>query len=429
LEAWDGYLRENYYTGGRFLNDDAELLGYEAGHALSMLSWGVSLSTIKFERNKDGQMTDHKVVMQSWQDVFRDQAIILLQHQISALSSELDEAYYGKPENIKRKELDSKLKIPNPELPSQAILAVKNSIDYWHRTIHWISDRPDDSSFHKGITDWPQTMRLALIQQANNWQTLITGQQSLSAFSMESITYQLMHDVTETVQERLQENFKESIQEAGEAIKEIGREVKEAGDAAITGLTEMVKTYRYILIPAAILILVVIAGCVVYGFVEKNWAATGGAGISGFITLILGKLGLNTFSKVKDDQKVEIEKKQAKIPEHIEAVNQPENLVSKIKGIGQNASQMILDAIKDGYEQMQVELAGLGRSAAVSFPLLEFFTTTFDIKSDADLITDIIWSGNERKAQLDRITTAAFGTLAVFINPGKKRTVVKGQTA
>src|SRR5205823_12002949 len=119
----------------------------------------------------------------AWQRVFRDQDLIRLQHQISALSTALDDAYYDRHPGLKRPGSEDGLVHTNPDLPSEAIRAVKHSIDYWQRTVEWIADHHAAAikAGKEGRQAWPgqgdmlwwKDMRLALTEQANIWQTLM----------------------------------------------------------------------------------------------------------------------------------------------------------------------------------------------------------------------------------------------------------------
>jgi len=100
LDAWDGYLRENYYTGGLIPNNDLELIAYEAGRSMASLSWGISAALVPLERNAkttesqantqtaSGQLPDTSpAFVKAWQTVFRNQAVIHLPRWIPPIIS------------------------------------------------------------------------------------------------------------------------------------------------------------------------------------------------------------------------------------------------------------------------------------------------------------------------------------------------------
>ena len=53
LEAWDGYLRESYYTGTDDEDNEIELIAYEAGRSMTSLSWGISALAVPIEDELD----------------------------------------------------------------------------------------------------------------------------------------------------------------------------------------------------------------------------------------------------------------------------------------------------------------------------------------------------------------------------------------
>ncbi len=451
LEAWDGYLRENYYAGGLIPDDDSELVAYEAGHSMSLLSWGVSLATVVYELKPPAETPQLKEkLLEAWQYVFRDEAVIRLQHQVSALSTALDEAYI-KQQQLKLHEGQTTFMVATADLPSQAISAVKHGLDYWHRTVKWISVPANEKYFRNAPVDthWSKKMRMALIEQTNIWQTLLTGQQSLKAFTLESITQSLMQNITTSVQESLQENFKGGLHQAQAAVKELAGEVKDAitetTQSALNGLEEMVKSYKKIIIPVGVVLAIIFVILVVAAIAKGGeWVgATGGTGVAGLLAGLMGYLGIGNANQTRNAKKEDIIKTHENATSKIEqSANAAEadkgepataghSLMSRIETAGNEAGKMLLEAINKGYAQIQVELAGLGRSAAVAYPLIEFFTFTFNVKSDIEFFTFIIWSNKEREEELSRILSAAFGPMALLINPkkNKKDEIHEQQTA
>jgi hypothetical protein len=459
LDAWDGYLRENYFVGGDIPDDDLELVAYEAGHSMSSISWGITVTTVPLERQAEaatsqpntatagGQASDtSKKFAEAWQGVFQQQAVIRLQHQISALSSALDDAYYSQHKEVKRPEEKAVLVAPNPDLPSQAILAVKHSIDYWQRAVAWIS-KPENleglrDKEAQGSGSWSKQMRLALTEQANIWQTLMTGQQSLRAFNMESATNKIMQDVTGEIQKSLRKDFKGSVKQAEQVMKEMAQEVQQVitdvGQTAKAGLANLLGTYKrwlwIILGGIAVLFVLGIIWFLLGGSDAKLNAmtASGGTGITGLITALLGVLGLRSIKGKKEEHEAAIDKGQDNAKTMVEtkaaaagtagASNSGGSLLTRIGDAAQETGSMVLKALERGYEQIRIELSGLGRSVAVAYPLVEFFVLTFKLESDKDFLTEIIWNGAERAEEIRQVARAAFGPLALFIIPSTSDT-------
>jgi hypothetical protein len=453
LDAWDGYLRENYYVGGMIPNNDIELIAYEAGHSMCSLSWGVSSATMALEQtvaaaiahpetqNPGELAAAEQALIAAWKRMFRDQDVIRLQHQISALSSTLDDAYYLRHRELTRPDDNAVLVVQNPDLPSQAILAVKHSIDYWQRAIIWVAANTDKRRLPPDMPSipgaWSKPMRLALTEQSNLWQTLMTGQQSLRSYNMESVTRQLMQDVTVEIQESLQTDFKEGIHQAEQVMKEVANEAKGAietiGQFAAESMETIFQSFVRLLWPVmgciALVFIVLLVAALISPQNGMAAAASGGVGITGIITAITGYLGLGIAGAKKADQKTALLAAKDKAKTGVDASAATAgataadtgngNFLTQIEGAAEGAGQVVLQALERGYEQMRIELDGLNRSVAVTYPLVEFVVTHFIMASDAAFLTDVIWSGSERAEEIRQVLRAAFGPLAILI-PGAK---------
>ena len=265
LEAWDSFLRECFYSDmGSKSNDpnalkrddEVELAAYEAGRSLTSLSWNVSMATaplekaLKPEQENDPKIKDYlkRKAQTTWMQAFNDRDINQIQYQINALCTSLDQAYYRVHPDIKPVGADDPLTPLNPDLPSQAIQAVKHSLDYWQRTVTWIcssneTNQPalkpalDPSSVGKtikpaidsvpadaqnqkdattGVSSPSQTMkwqlskslRTELIQQAIVWQSLILCQQSLKSFTMEKVTQRILDEFMQDLEKGIIDEIK-----------------------------------------------------------------------------------------------------------------------------------------------------------------------------------------------------------------------------
>lgn len=449
LDAWDGYLRENYYTGGVIPNEDLELLAYEAGHSLSAISWGIAATTVPLEQQAAGnQPPPTQAFVDAWKGVFRDQSVIRLQHQISALSSALDDSYYCQHKELKRSE-DGAVGAINPDLPSQAIQAVKNSIDYWQRAVDWLSKEENQKKFRdpniasaenqtslrdKETSKWSGKLRLALSEQANIWQTLMTGQQTLRAYNMESVTHEIMKDVTNKIQQGLRQDFGAGVRQAEQLMKEMAKEVKDAikvaRETAVDGLEELFRSCRkYVWLIGGVILLISIvlfSVALTHGLSDVMAKVSGGVGISGVLSAVLGYLGLGRLQKVKATQQTAVANKHKDAEETVETqattvVNAGDaSLLARLEGAAQQTGKIVLEALERGYEQARIELDTLNRSVAVAYPLVEFFGLALTLQGDATFLTEIIWSGKAREEEIKRVVGAAFGPLAVFISPSEQ---------
>ena len=78
--------------------------------------------------------------------------------------------------------------------PAQPLQAVKRSLEYWQRTIQWLTDPTLNASIEMTQTRW-QRLRLALVEQANIWQALALGQEDLGAYKAEALVQRFLQDV------------------------------------------------------------------------------------------------------------------------------------------------------------------------------------------------------------------------------------------
>lgn len=430
LDAWDGYLRENFYAGGKFQNDDLELVAYESGHSVSSFSWGIAAATESLEHD---QTATEQNFIDAWKSIFRVQNVNRLQHQISALSSELDDAYYLEHPDVKRVSANEVLVAPNPDLPSQSIRAVKNSIDYWQRTVEWIPKHVAQLR-DKGNTEtapWSKKLRLALAEQSNIWQTLLTGQQTLRAYNMESVTHQIMQEVTAQIQTSLRTDFYGSMQQARQTMKQVAGEVKEALDTAreiaVSGVETLFGSFKRWLLIIVIIIVAIFVGLFLYSWADGNQQSNFGNLIGAAVSAVAGWLGLGSLRSEKAAQQTAIQAGASAAKSKVdsqaaagatEAAGDGDggsNFLTTVQGAAQQTGTIILKALERGYEQARIELDSLSRSVAVSYPLVEFFGINMTLEGDVSVLTDILWGEAQRDAEIERVTRAAFGPLSVFI--------------
>lgn len=424
LNAWDGYLRENYYVYGHLPNDETELIAYEAGRSLGILSWGLTLNTLSVDqRNSSDEAAIQEAYRQAWKETFRDTFVNRLQQQISALSAFLDGCFTKRNEALP----GSKDKAANnidPQRPRHIIDAIKNSLEYWRLTIQLITGeknreiqvRNEDGKYWKKL-------RLALIEQTDIWQLLLTGKQDLRSYNVERVTQKIMQDITTEMQARLQKDFKGSLHQAQAAVKEITAEVSEA---AKDGINTMYQSVKSILLPAGIVIGVMLLVVLAATFFNLGRGGTAvGAGSAGIIGLVTTALGFFNLRKEKSTQENLIQKKQddaqlktaappaGKTPEAEGASDN--GFLSQLKGAAQQAGEFVIEAFHRAMDQIKVELTHVKYSASVSYPLIEVFAMTYDVKSDEKFITEVIFNQRNRNEEIGRVVSAAFGPLSVFI--------------
>jgi len=228
------------------------------------------------------------------------------------------------------------------------------------------------------------------------------------------------------------------VHQAEQVMKEMAQEVKDAidiaGQTAVQGLEKLFQACVRAFWPILGVIVVICIGSLVLALAvpaikDGATAASGGAGLTAVISAILGYFGLGNLKGVKTAQQTAIENGRDTAKTKVDsqatagatgatgANAGDRSLLARIEGAAQETGAMVLKAFERGYEQIRIELDGMNRSVAIAYPLIEFFGLTFQWRNEAVFLTNIIWSGAEREAEIKRIMRAAFGPLALFISP------------
>lgn len=467
LQAWDGYLRERITAEGVDANNLVMLVAYEAGRNLATLSWNTSVNAVLVENQAAAKGADWGTLKgdmyQAWYKTFTDSNMVQVLHQITAMSTVLDDAYVrstGKaPTPPSANAQDALLIRPDPARPSQVLQAVRESIEYWQRTVLWLGlpaekdgqpvqiKGPDGRlvpAANKDLLapeDW-QNLRNALIEQSGIWFNLMTGQQDLRGFTIENITHQILDEALDQFRELAQKDLpaaaEQAIREVGEvldsakdSVVEIGRKATEAVTDGIKGVFKGVSPLLW----GAVIISILIAlGLVGYILVTGNTEAVMGL-ISSGATAVLSWLGIQRGNKAESqsagaiNQKIdeETQNQTTEIEQKTEAVQKKESGGSGLSGLAGGAlgqaGDFLLSAYDKGLQRIQIELQALNYSVAVAHPLVEYFIRHKDIEvhEDFDFLTKVIWSSANREQQLKRVVTAAFGPISILLSPSSRR--------
>ena len=416
IESWDSFLREGFLVDTQLLTNDPielaidneiELAAYEAGRALSALSWNVSVATIPLENAlttaQEQDDTIKKVLktkaQTTWQTAFNDRDINHIQYQITALSTTLDAAYYRVNPDLKQLNTDASLAPANVNLPSQSIQAVKNSLDYWQRTMARLcspsqtmkpaldpssvmdsvtngasASTPDSSvsgtADSAGVLDWQlsKTLRAELIQQVTVWQSLILYQQGLPSFTMEIVTQRILSD------------FMQDLEQAAREQIQRNKTLRLAARSVIIAILTL-------------LLLLIVAGVTRFQSFSLNGLIQSplviitaiGALFTPFVTSLTSRLGV--FG----------------------------SFLGRVGTITE-------EALQRGYAQILVEFNYLNHNVAITFPLIEFFlweNVAIDgkaIQNGYDFLVNVFWSGTEREDEFRRVAQAAFGPISALIS-------------
>jgi hypothetical protein len=455
LDNWDSFARETLYVNenGVAQSNELQLVAYEAGRAMSSLSWAITTATIQLENETDQTEEVEILLKRAWSNVFDEPTIASVQHQISALSTALDGAYYRVHTDIPQPNVTNAQVAQNLDLPSQGIQAITYSLDYWKRAVKKIcgednqqqvtapgvkntaqqAQPPATTSQSKaqnkgptgtqqGVTTQPpvipkmssQTssqLRQALVKQSQVWQPVLLHQQSLQDFTMSYVTQRIWNDF-----------MQEFEQATGKGVFDtVGRDVR-----------------RYLIpIIAGIVILVLILGFIV--FLLVRYPDLQQSLVTTFVLVIGSVVGFfgTTAGRVRSFFSTT----------SASATSAVENMGS-IGAVAGIVGTGLVDAFQSAYQQIQTEFDYLDHNVSVTYPLVEFFianaippassnnaqskgskkskssgtaTDAGNTINDAyDFLTQIVWTDEDRAEEIARITRAALGPIGALIaSPNK----------
>ncbi|WP_250486266.1 hypothetical protein [Caballeronia sp. GaOx3] len=459
LDAWNDYVREHYFAGGAIPNSDIESIAFEAGRTMASISWEITAASVGIESIVDAHATEvatkpdvapvdseqsaaevateavtkstaaestEAVAMsaavdpteavrkleEAWTSAFRPEVIIRLQHYISELSSAL-----GSAEQI------------TPRL--EALESVKKSIDYWQRTVtlqatlfasgtlstQGKEGAQSDSQTAEAasaqardrIKTWKK-MRLALTRQANIWESLMIGQQDLTAFDVESVATRLVQSVWSSIQTDLRGQFSQAVSE-----------MTTSADAELKLFYRKSRVY---LIPLFIFV-VLVAGAtallVIFSQPDPNSKLSGLASVlsaTGVGSAVVGAIGwIKSFYA----------EKQAVAPSGTRSQNSPSSIVghpaffSRVQGAADDVLDEIQDALKRGMQQLETQMKNLSHGVAVTYPLIECLVTIQSLKSDVEFLEKVVWTGTDRVADMKTVIAAALGPMWIFLGTSQSK--------
>jgi hypothetical protein len=458
LDNWDSFARETLYVNenGVAQSNQLQLVAYEAGRAMSSLSWAITTATIQLENETDQTEEVETLLKRAWSNVFDEPTIASVQHQISALSTALDGAYYRVHTDIPQPNITNAQVAQNLDLPSQGIQAVTSSLDYWKRAVKKICGEDNQQQVttsgvkntaqqaqppattsqtkvpnkgpagtQQGVTTPPpipkmssQTssqLRQALVKQSQVWQPVLLHQQSLQDFTMSYVTQRIWNDF-----------MQEFEQATGKGVFDtVGRDVR-----------------RYLIpIIAGIVILVLILGFLV--FLLIHFPDLQQSVVTTFVLVIGSVVGFfgTTAGRVRSFFSTT----------SASATSAVENMGS-IGAVAGIVGTGLVDAFQSAYQQIQTEFDYLDHNVSVTYPLVEFFisnaippvssnnaqtqgsntrskkskssgaaTDAGNAINDAyDFLTQIVWTDQDRAEEIARITRAALGPIGALIaSPNK----------
>jgi hypothetical protein len=447
LQAWDGFLRERFTTTGVGAGKFPALLAYEAGRNLASISWRTSVNAVWWENQTEGDENAHQQLSQLWQETFTDSSVIYVLHQIAALSTVFDDIYYrsghDQPAALSTEStLDDLLVRPDPSLPSNVLQAVKQSIEYWQRTITWLGADEDPALASSRsverpkmvVADW-RRLREALIEQSGIWFNLMTGQQDLRGYTIEGLSHGVMDEAIADFRDLAQRDLPAAFQQASQQINDIARDVTDSvltisasatkvAKDGINRIFDSVNPVLWVIIGISAIIIVGVIGYVlITGQTEAllGTVASLGTAVAGFFGI---QRGTNAKKENENNVESEIEKNKVAGTQAIDDKKRQlqsamdsarSGLAGTASAVLGQAGSFLFDAYEKGLLRIQIELQSLNHSVAVAHPLVEFFVRHSVVESDFDFLTKVIWSKSSREMQLRNVVTAAFGPIGILL--------------
>ncbi len=455
LEAWDGYVRESFYVGQNYENYEIGMIAYEAGRALCTLSWGIALFVVPLEnalaKTTEGS-EEHKKLMQqlysAWQNVFNPRDIIHIQHQLSGLSNALDGAYYRiKNANSQNQLPDQHFDPSNdddPCLPSNALHCIKRSLDYWQAAIEWIggavaqksirsahhistNEQDDVPIISKGLSG---QLRMALIEQADVWQSLLTGQQTLRSITTEEVTQGILSKFMQDCEKAFMSDVTSDVKQEVEEVKKNTEQLLWRNRVLFIAL-----------LAVAVILLILFVAVEVIAFLPNS--QQGNSWLGNAIVTLASFLGVGFV--VHRTTQAQSPSPQTTSTNSNSGQPTPQN--SSGSDLATNSSTM-LDSIRcffvsSGTEigdlfsacsrAIQKQYETLNRNASVSYPLIEVFVMNsqpkspkkkenmkplpydFGVNDSYSFLTSVIWTNADREEEIQSIVRATFGPLGELI--------------
>jgi hypothetical protein len=92
-------------------------------------------------------------------------------------------------------------------------------------------------------------------------------------------------------------------------------------------------------------------------------------------------------------------------------------LTGRVETVAGQVGSTVLAAFDRGFEKVQADLNELGGSIGVSYPLVEYFVLNEawqSFRADIDFMEQVIWDETDRRDEVVRVASAAFGPLGAF---------------
>jgi hypothetical protein len=437
LHAWEGFLRESFFTAGVTARNENNLIAFEAGLSMAWLSWGISVQALSHPPDESAEARQQRL-RTLWSDTFADSGMSRLQHQVTIVGKALDDA-------------SAAASGTSSEESRAATQAVKRSLEYWQRSVKWLLKRTDPGAPEADPSrrveplvaeTWDQ-LRLALIAQTGIWQALVLGQQQLDSYTAEGVVQRIMQDVAVKFQqlaagrglfgaaEQVSQTVVKEIQVATDQVRAIATTAEEAiGKQLQQALGTLVRSFWPVIAVLGVITLL--------GLFVLIQHATSGQTSTWLVDLTTPLLGIaSALGLISARDKIASNATAARLAvpatsaataaevvttQTVTADAAPGGVdVGALAGrvgafAGQIGSEILAD-FERGFARVQEDLQVLGHSVGVSYPLVEYFVLNEawkDIAADVDFMDRVVWDETDRHAEIVRVASAAFGPMGVF---------------
>ncbi len=326
-------------------------------------------------------------------------------------------------------------------LPSNALHSIKHSLDYWQAAIVWISSPKAQTTICRAHAieysdDAPAVMsrelssqlRIALIEQADVWQSLITGQQNLRSITTEAVTESILNQFMQRCEQAFVADVTDDVKAEVEEVKKNTEQLLWRNRVLLS-----------VLIGVAVIVLILFVAAEVIAFLPQNQFANSWLG-NAIITLAsflgIGMVVQRTTQAQTSSTNANSGQPSAQTSTATSSFSSS-NLVDSIRSFFVSSGTEVGDLFTACRSEIQKQYNDLNHNASVSYPLIEVFLTNsqpqstkekeekkenskpslydFGMNDSYSFLIHVIWTNQDRAAEIQRIVQATFGPLGEMI--------------
>lgn len=483
LDEWDNFLRDTLNAYGVEADDQTMLVAYDAGRGLAGISWRVTTDLIGLEKpvqeaKPQGTVGEKSAASpdgagafaKKWKSAFMADDIVRVQHQLTSLRQVMDKAY--RAEQVQEgKDIPAGDRF-DPELPGAAIQSICTSLDHWQRTVARMASDPtffalsarspvhteSTTGFGSQSSSAPlqsnpragtgapasnikrqesqpteidpelwKSLRVALIEQANVWQSLMNGERWLKDYPAQGIALGFL---TRTVNEVRAFGAGEANQElqkilleakaAAQQLFDLTNELRSDATRQAQAIAHVVQERAagvfsnvrpYLVAGAAFMIVTVVAlFLLLFASQANSTAVTTFATMSSFAATVLGLLGINGARRQGATTQTLTDMIGAQLSDWIKGfqgqTQELQNAVSDkvqsvatwAQGVEEGAITTVRDILATSAAQVEDTMHRMNYSVGVSYPLIDWYIryVSHDRQGEAiEFVHTVLWTNAE----------------------------------